>query len=116
MSDKVNGKEITWYVIGGLFILAAAILITFGLIGYYIGGVNSIIQAEQDLMTTLNIPLDFRMWGVVFLFIGSFIIIVTLAVNAKKTDRVVEKTIRRQQRMSASKIQDVVEADVVSEK
>ena len=56
---------------------------------------------ENALIKALNIPFDFRIWGIIFLFVGLVIAIITLNVHAKKVDREVEKTIRRQQRLNA---------------
>ena len=91
---KLSWKEIVWYVISGVF----------AIFGHHMNvplNENFIKTAENALIKALNIPFDFRIWGIIFLFVGLVIAIITLNVHAKKVDREVEKTIRRQQRLNA---------------
>lgn len=101
---KLSWKEIVWYVISGVFAFGGLILITFGIFGHHMNvplNENFIKTAENALIKALNIPFDFRIWGIIFLFVGLVIAIITLNIHAKKVDREVEKTIRRQQRLNA---------------
>lgn len=104
MKDKVSGKEFAWYVFGGLFAVAGITLMIFGIIGHHMNvplDNNFIKKAEEALISAIKVPFDFRIWGILLLLLGVIIISITLAYNAKKTDREVEKTIRRQQRINA---------------
>jgi len=104
MKDKVSGKEFAWYVFGGLFAVAGITLMIFGIIGHHMNvplDNNFIKKAEEALISAIKAPFDFRIWGILLLLLGVIIISITLAYNAKKTDREVEKTIRRQQRINA---------------
>lgn len=104
MKDKVSGKEFAWYVFGGLFAVAGITLMIFGIIGHHMNvplDNNFIKKAEEALISAIKAPFDFRIWGIILLLLGVIIISITLAYNAKKTDREVEKTIRRQQRINA---------------
>lgn len=102
--EKISGKEFAWYVGGGVFAIFGLVLIVFGIIGHHMGGQlssNFIKSAEAAVKSALNIPLDFRTWGIIFLIFGVIIFVIALNFNAKKTDRELEKSIRRQQRMNA---------------
>ncbi len=101
---KMSGKEFAWYITGGLFGMFGLTLIVFGIIGHHLSvpqADNFIKNAESAVIEAIKIPFDFRIWGILFLILGMFIVILTLNYNAKKTDREVEKTIRRQQRLNA---------------
>lgn len=104
MKDKVSGKEFAWYVFGGLFAVAGITLMIFGIIGHHMNvplDNNFIKKAEEALSSAIKVPFGFRVWGIIFLLFGMIAVACTLAFNAKKTDREVEKTIRRQQRINA---------------
>lgn len=107
---KVSGKEFAWYVVGGVFAAFGLTLAIFGIIGHHLNvpAANNFIQnAEKELIKAIKVPFDFRIWGIMFLLLGMAIIIITLNFNAKKTDREIEKTIRRQQRLSAGMNTDI---------
>lgn len=107
---KVSGKEFAWYVVGGIFAVFGLTLMVFGIIGHHMNvplADNFIKGAESAVIKAIKIPFDFRIWGILFLILGMFVIIVTLNYNAKKTDREVEKTIRRQQRLNAGMNTDI---------
>ncbi len=109
-SSKVSGKEFAWYVIGGVFAVFGLTLMVFGIIGHHMNvplADNFIKGTEEALIKAIKIPFDFRVWGIMFLLLGMFIVIVTLNYNAKKTDREIEKTIRRQQRLNAGMNTDI---------
>ncbi len=102
--NKMTGKEFAWYIVGGLFGMFGLTLMVFGIIGHHLNvpqADNFIKNAESAVIEAIKIPFDFRIWGILFLLLGMFVVILTLNYNAKKTDREVEKTIRRQQRLSA---------------
>lgn len=101
---KMSGKEFAWYITGGLFGVFGLTLMVFGIIGHHLNVPqedNFIKNAESAVIEAIKVPFDFRIWGILFLIFGMIIVIFTLNYNAKKTDREVEKTIRRQQRLNA---------------
>ncbi len=113
---KVSGKEFAWYVVGGIFAIAGIALMIFGIIGANMNvplDANFIKSAEKVLKEAIKIPLDFRTWGIIFLAFGMFILILTLNFNAKKADREIEKTIRRQQRIGAGISSTIAVKDAV---
>lgn len=100
----VSGKEIAWYVIAGIFVMFGLTLMVFGIIGHHMNVAlddNFIKQAEDNLVNAIKVPFDFRIWGIMFVLLGAIITIITLNFNAKKTDRELERTVRRQQRLNA---------------
>lgn len=102
--EKVTGKEMAWYVVSGIFGIFGVTLITFGIIGHHMNTSlenNFIKTAEDAVIKAIKIPFDFRIWGIMFLLVGMIIAVIALNYNAKKSDREVEKTIRRQQRLNA---------------
>lgn len=101
---RVSGKEIAWYVIAGILCLFGLTLCVFGIIGHHMNVAldeNFIKSAEDSLINAIKIPFDFRIWGIMFALLGAIVAIIALNFNAKKTDREMEKTIRRQQRLNA---------------
>ena len=102
--NKMTGKEFAWYIVGGLFGMFGLTLMVFGIIGHHLNvpqADNFIKNAESAVIEAIKIPFDFRIWGILFLLLGMLVVILTLNYNAKKTDREVEKTIRRQQILNA---------------
>ena len=102
--NKMTGKEFAWYIVGGLFGMFGLTLMVFGIICHHLNvpqADNFIKNAESAVIEAIKIPFDFRIWGILFLLLGMLVVILTLNYNAKKTDREVEKTIRRQQRLNA---------------
>ena len=54
-----------------------------------------------------KIPLDLRIWGIIFMAVGVLVAVVALVVNAKKADREIEKKVRREQRLAAQSNMDI---------
>lgn len=54
-----------------------------------------------------KIPLDLRIWGIIFMAIGVVVGVIALVVNAKKADREIEKKLRREQRIAAQSAMNV---------
>ena len=96
---EIKGKELVWYIVAGVLAVLALTSLVFGIVGHYLPGSledNFIKQAEK------NIVLDFRTWGVIVLAAAAIIATIDLLVFAKSSDREVEKTLRRQQRLANS--------------
>lgn len=105
--DTITTKELVWYAISGIIIAAGLVLIILNLVGTYASGnagTNPIKVAESSFMTSLGAPISFLGWGLILLALGVIVLISTLAYNAKKSDKVVEQQIRRQQRLSAASL------------
>ena len=106
MKEKVSGKEFAWYLSGATIAVLGVVLMVFGIIGHHLNATadnNFIKTAEKALIEGIKIPFDFRIWGILIFILGVAIVVVALVVNAKKTDREVEKKLRRQQRQAALK-------------
>ena len=106
MKDKISGKEFAWYLVGSTIAVFGVILMVFGIVGHHIqiSAANNFIKtAESSLIEAIKIPFDFRIWGILIFVLGIVIDVIALAFNAKKTDREVDKQLRRQQRQAALK-------------
>lgn len=106
MKDKISGKEFAWYLVGSTIAVFGVILMVFGIVGHHIqiSSANNFIKAaETSLIGAIKVPFDFRIWGILIFVLGIAIDIIALAFNAKKTDREVDKQLRRQQRQAALK-------------
>ena len=107
---KISKKELVWYIIAGVFALAGLILIIFGIVGHALNvplDKNWIKQGEKALQNAIHIPLDFRMWGLIFFGVGAIIAVITLSAFSKAIDRDAEKTIRRKQRLSSAALNNM---------
>ena len=102
----MSGKEFAWYLVGSTISVLGIVLMVFGIVGHHLpltGDNNFIKVAEQSLIDAINIPFDFRIWGLLIFVFGLIIDIIALMYNAKKADRDYEKKLRRQQRQDALK-------------
>ena len=96
---QIKGKELVWYIVSGVLAVLALTSLVFGIVGHHLPGNlddNFIKQAEKAIV------LDFRTWGVIVLAIAAIIATINLLAFAKSSDREVEKTLRRQQRLANS--------------
>lgn len=93
---KISTKEFIWYAACGLVIVFGIICMVFGIIGYHMPVSNNFIKDFEA-----KIPLDLRIWGIIFMAVGVVVAVIALVVNAKKADREVEKKNRRAQRLAA---------------
>lgn len=106
MKTRLTGKEFAWYLSGATIAVFGIILMIFGIIGHHMNATasnNFIKVAEKSLIEAIKVPFDFRIWGIMVFLLGVAIIVIALAVNAKKADREVDKQLRRQQRQAALK-------------
>lgn len=93
---KISTKEFIWYAAAGLVIVFGIICMIFGIIGYHMPATNNFVKEFEA-----KIPLNLRIWGIIFMAIGVIVGVIALVVNAKKADREIEKKIRREQRLAA---------------
>ena len=99
---KVSTKELVGYIIAGVIALFGLSLLITHTVGVYLpvrNSENAVIIAENNLMTSLKIGLDFLGWGLIFLAIGVIVALIILLTVAKKIDLEVEKNQRRAQRL-----------------
>lgn len=114
--SKITVVEFVWYAIASVIAIFGIILMVFGIVGHHLPGAlenNFVKNAEA------NLPLSFISFGVILVLVGVALGIIVLCVYAKKSDRNVERTIRRQQRLAAqsSEVAGVKAAvEVVEEK
>ena len=105
MKDKISKKEFAWYVVGAVIAIFGLTLMIMGIVGHHLGGSlsdNFVKTAESNISSSLKFTFTFRTFGIIFLGAGTLLVVGALAFNARKTDREVERSIRRQQRMSAA--------------
>lgn len=99
----ISWKEWTFYAIAILIALFGLSLMITGIIGDNLGVSlenNPIKTAEKDFIAT-GFAMNFRNLGLVIIALGALVAIITLMVNAKKSDREHEKQLRRQERLSS---------------
>ncbi|MFA5687428.1 MAG: hypothetical protein WCZ47_04770 [Bacilli bacterium] len=104
MKTKITKKEFAWYIVSGILAFLGITLIIFNIIGENISinpQNNWILKAEQAVMNWSNIPLNWRALGLIFFFLGVLMSVIVLLVNAKEAERIVERKLRRQARISA---------------
>lgn len=99
---KISTKELVGYIIAGVIAAFGLALMITHTVGYYLPMLNSenpIVTAENNLITSLKINMDFLEWGIVFMALGVIIALIILLSVAKKVDLEVEKRQRRAQRL-----------------
>ena len=100
---RISWKEWTFYAIAIIIALFGLSLMITGIIGDNLGVSlenNPIKAAEKDFIAT-GFAMNFRNLGLVIIALGALVAIITLMVNAKKSDREHEKQLRRQERLSS---------------
>lgn len=100
---RISWKEWTFYAIAIVIALFGLSLMITGIIGDNLGVSlenNPIKTAEKDFIAT-GFAMNFRNLGLVIIALGALVAIITLMVNAKKSDREHEKQLRRQERLSS---------------
>lgn len=100
---RISWKEWTFYAIAMLIALFGLSLMITGIVGDNLGVSlenNPIKAAEKDFIAT-GFAMNFRNLGLVIIALGALVAIITLMVNAKKSDREHEKQLRRQERLSS---------------
>lgn len=102
-NHRISWKEWTFYAIAILIALFGLSLMITGIVGDNLGVSlenNLIKAAEKDFIAT-GFAMNFRNLGLVIIALGALVAIITLMVNAKKSDREHEKQLRRQERLSS---------------
>lgn len=124
LTDALSVKEIIGYAIAGLIAAFGLVLIILNIVGSAVNNnsqTNPIKVAESNLISALNVNISFLGYGLIFFALGIIILLIVLAINAKKTDRLIEKQIRRQQRLQSSALLDeenkgeVIDGEIVND-
>lgn len=106
MKKKVSTKELVGYIIAGVIALFGLSLLITHTVGVYLPVLNSdnaVVTAENNLISSLGINLDFLGWGLIFMLVGVVVALIILLSVAKKVDLDVEKAQRRAQRLGINK-------------
>ncbi|MFA5283113.1 MAG: hypothetical protein WC366_01080, partial [Bacilli bacterium] len=95
-TKKVNGKELAWYIGASIFILGGLTFLVFSIIGYTLNvkpSENWVKISESTAWRSWS-NMGWMEWGLILFGFGMIILIATLAYNAKKTDKEVDKANR----------------------
>lgn len=95
---KVSILEIIVYAVGGALALWGLTYMVLGLFGEFLPSGNGVKDASDVIKKTFG--LSFFWWGVIILLIGMVIVVFTLCLNAKKSDREIERETRRAARLA----------------
>ncbi len=104
---KVSIFEIVWYSLCGLVALWGLTYITLGLIGDLLpvtATENGLAKASEVIRA--HFGLGFLGWGMILVGIGAVLAIIVLLLNAKKSDKEVEKAARRAARLASNNVVD----------
>ena len=110
----ISGKELAWYIVGGTITLGGLSLIVLSLIESF---THSQILRDADAKITESLkwtPGDwgsFRILGLIIFAVGVIFVLSALLYNAKKADRVGEKTQRRASRHGAINLEAIEAAN-----
>lgn len=99
---RISWKEWIFLGIAIFFGVSGLALLITGLVGDNLGvalSLNPIRQAEQ-VMDSAGFHMNFRNLGLVVLALGALVAIITLLVNAKKSDREHDRRMRRLERLN----------------
>ena len=110
----ISGKELAWYLVGGTITLGGLSLIVLSLIESI--AKSSVLRAADSKLTeTLKWSVgswgSFRVLGLIVFAVGIIVFLASLAYNAKKADRVGEKTQRRASRHGAINLEAIEAAN-----
>ena len=101
---KIKVVELVFYIISGILGLVGITSTVFGIVGHHL----SVPRADNWIVTAEdNIVLDFRIWGIILIASAALIAVIILVIFAQGTDRAYEKTLRRQQRLTASQVSEM---------
>ncbi len=94
--------EIVFYSISGCTAITGLVFLILGIITQHAKDRNSNLVLNEA-----KIVLDYRIWGIILIAAAALIAVIVLAIFAQSADRAYEKTLRRQQRLSAAKISEM---------
>ena len=96
---SVKPVELVFYIISAVIAFVGLTSMTFGIVGHHL----TVPRAENWIKTAEDaIVLDFRIWGLILVAAAAIIAVIVLVIFAHSSDRVYEKTLRRQQRLNSS--------------
>ena len=105
---KLSIFEIVWYSLCGLLALWGITYIVLGLVGQLLpitADENALAKASEVIKE--HFGLGFLYWGMILVGIGAVLAIIVLLLNAKKSDKEVEKAARRAARLASNNVVDV---------
>ena len=97
---KLSIFEIVWYSLTGGIGLWGLVFITLGVIARNLTSDADLVKADSSYAATMK--LGFLNSGLILLASGVLLAIIVLLINAKKSDREVEKQQRRAARLAAA--------------
>lgn len=99
---KVSTKEFIWYLCCAAVAMLGIISIIFGIIGDHLDASfsNNVIKTFEEAKN-----INLRFVGLIILAVAVIVAICVLLFNAKKSERDIEKKIRREQRIAAQSTQ-----------
>lgn len=109
---KVSVFELVWYILCGAVALWGVTYITLGIVADALpitAEDNVLAEASEAIRKVFG--LGFLHWGMILVAIGAVLATIVLLLNAKKSDREVEKAARRAARLSREEPK-VVDAEV----
>ena len=101
---KVSIFEIVWYSLTGALAVWGLTFIVLGVVARNLPSDAALVKASASYAKTMG--LDFYGWGLILLPLGVVLAVIVLLVNAKKSDREVEKQQRRAARIAAANVAD----------
>ena len=110
MAKKENNRKglhpVEWvfYSIAAVVAILGIVSLVFGIVGYHLN-----VPPEDNFiaLAEAKIVLNFRYWGLILIGSGALIAVIVLSIFAQSADRKYEKNLRRQQRLSSSKISEM---------
>lgn len=95
---KINGKELTLYIIYGLIALGGLTLIVLHIISMNIPNLDNALRVANENFAR-SMKMDFLVFGTLLVVLGAILSAITLTVNGNKAELEEEKRARRRQRM-----------------
>ena len=108
-NSKLSLFEIIWYSIMGAIALGGLTLIVLGVIARNLRSSEELYKANASFAAAMK--MGYVTFGIILLVVGVIAAVIVLLVNAKKSDREVEKEQRRAARLasaSETKTEDTV--------
>lgn len=115
----ISKKELTWYVLAGIFAFVGLLFVVFGVVGDHLPVISSenwVLVSENAWLKNWS-GIGYRYWGLILLGIGTVIAVSALTYFARSGDRDSERAARRAQRLALeSEEEEAKEAEEVASK
>ncbi len=103
-TKRIHVAELILYIVSAVALVVGLTSLTFGIVGHHI---NVPLEDNWIIKAETSIVLDFRIWGIIIISSAALVSVVTLVAFASGADRQYEKSLRRQQRLSSSAINEM---------